>query len=568
MIASLHIQNIALIEELNLELSEGLNILSGETGAGKSIIIDSLNFVLGDRADKGLIRHGQKKSSVQVVFSNDNDIEVGEILEDCGIPQDEYIIVRRTMSESGRGECRVNGTIINLSQLKKLVTRLVDIHSQHEHQALLNESNHITILDKYITGMQAAKSEYFRYFEEYKHSIAEFNSYRDSDARARQIDILSFQIEEIDRVNIKDGEEDTLISERSKCLNAQKIIDGIGAAYGLINGDDEGAISALHTAKRALNNIIKYDDTFEDIVERLDSVNIELSDIADTLDASLSGCNNDPREYDRIEERLAEVRKLKRKYGSSLEEIAAFRENASKELEKLTKAEERIGELESIIEIAASKVVKWAKKLHKMRVDAGVEFSSGIINNLHDLGMKSSTFAVEAEFPNNEDEILKMAQYDGADTVVFKIAPNKGEPLKSLAKIASGGEMSRFMLGLKNITAELEGIDTLVFDEIDTGISGKIAMVVACKMYNIATKRQVIAVTHLPQLASMADTHYRIHKEEIAEKTLTFVSKLTEEECLNEIMRLAGSAEGSKVGLESAKELRMYSNNYKEGLKK
>ncbi|MFI3229377.1 MAG: DNA repair protein RecN [Bacillota bacterium] len=567
MIASLHIQNIALIEELHLELSEGLNILSGETGAGKSIIIDSLNFVLGDRADKSLIRHGQKKSSVQVVFTNDNDGEVLAILEECGVDEDDYIIVKRTMSDNGRGECRVNGSIINLSQLKKLVVRLVDIHSQHEHQALLNESNHIAILDKYIVGMQDAKAEYLSHFHTYKKSVTELKSYKDSDARARQIDILSFQLAEIDKINMQDGEEEKLIADRAKYLNAQKIIDGLNSAIELLNGDEMGAIASIHTAKRHLGAISKYDDSLTELVDRLDSAKIELGDIAETLESQVDDCNINPAEYERIEERLADIRKLKRKYGSSLQEISAFYSATSDELNKLTTAEERIEELSDIIEIEGSKVVKFAKKLHKMRVDGGVKFSEGIANNLHELGMASSTFAVEANFPE-DDMILNKCQIDGADIVTFRISPNKGEPLKSLAKIASGGEMSRFMLGLKNITAELEGIDTLVFDEIDTGISGKIAMVVACKMYNIATNRQVIAVTHLPQLASMADTHYRIHKEEIGEKTLTFISKLSEDECLKEIMRLAGSTEGSQIGLESAKELRAYSNAYKQSVKK
>ncbi len=566
MIVSLHIQNIALIENLNLELSEGLNILSGETGAGKSIIIDSLNFVLGDRADKGLIRHGQKKSSVQVVFTNDNEPEVLALLEECGAPQDEYIIVRRTMSESGRGECRVNGTIINLSQLKKLVVRLVDIHSQHEHQALLNESNHIAILDKYIVGMPKAQSDYLVHYHDYKKSIAELNGYQDSDARARQIDILTFQIAEIEKIDMQEGEEDQLIASRSKCLNAQKIMDSLATASENIDGDEFGATIAIYSAIKLLSSISKYDSSYDELVERLDSIKIELDDIGETVSAYMEDCNVDPNEYERIEERLADVRKLKRKYGSSVAEINEFYKKAKAELDKLTSAEERIAELQELIEISASKLIKSAKKLHKMRVDGGKLFSEAIVKNLHELGMASSTFAVDANFPTEDEQILKNAQTNGADIVTFKIAPNKGEPLKSLAKIASGGEMSRFMLGLKNITAELEGIDTLVFDEIDTGISGKIAMVVACKMFNIATKRQVIAVTHLPQLASMADTHYKIHKEEIEEKTLTFVSKLTEEQCLLEIMRLAGSAEGSKIGLESAKELRAYSNQYKASI--
>lgn len=566
MIISLDVKNIALIEHLSLQLNEGLNILSGETGAGKSIIIDSLHFVLGDRADKSLIRHGETAASVQVVFSDDGNPEVVALMDEYGIERDENIIVRRVMSENGRGECRINGAIVTVSQLKKIVTLLVDIHSQNEHQSLLNEAHHIKILDNYNKPISSLKSDFLASFRAYIDAKNELETYGNPEERARKIELIEYQLEEIDNANVQENEEDELIEKRNLFQNSEKILNSLNSAVTLLSGDENlGALSALYGAKKELEGLSRYSDNYQEFADRLSSVIIDAEDVADAIKNELENSDFNPRELEKIESRIDEIRKIKRKYGRNYKEINEFYKNASAELETLRGAEARIEQLNKIIDKESTASIQKAIALNRARVDSGVRFANAVVENLRDLGMKSSTFEVEIVFP--DENILEHCTNNGADKVRFLISPNLGEPLKPLAKIASGGEMSRFMLGLKNITAELEGIDTLIFDEIDTGISGVIAKVVACKLYNVATKRQVIAVTHLPQLAAMADSHYLISKSEIGGKTITSLTALDDEKSLVELMRLSGSNENSAIGLENAKELKKWAISYKNAQK-
>ena len=566
MIISLDVKNIALIEHLSLQLNEGLNILSGETGAGKSIIIDSLHFVLGDRADKSLIRHGETAASVQVVFSDDGNPEVVALMDEYGIERDENIIVRRVMSENGRGECRINGAIVTVSQLKKIVTLLVDIHSQNEHQSLLNEAHHIKILDNYNKPISSLKSDFLASFRAYIDAKNELENYGNPEERARKIELIEYQLEEIDNANVQENEEDELIEKRNLFQNSEKILNSLNSAVTLLSGDENlGALSALYGAKKELEGLSRYSDNYQEFADRLSSVIIDAEDVADAIKNELENSDFNPRELEKIESRIDEIRKIKRKYGRNYKEINEFYKNASAELETLRGAEARIEQLNKIIDKESAASIQKAIALNRARVDSGVRFANAVVENLRDLGMKSSTFEVEIVFP--DENILEHCTNNGADKVRFLISPNLGEPLKPLAKIASGGEMSRFMLGLKNITAELEGIDTLIFDEIDTGISGVIAKVVACKLYNVATKRQVIAVTHLPQLAAMADSHYLISKSEIGGKTITSLTALDDEKSLVELMRLSGSNENSAIGLENAKELKKWAISYKNAQK-
>lgn len=565
MITSLYVKNIALIEELRLELASGLNILSGETGAGKSIIIDSLNFVLGDRADRSLIRHGTSSACVQVVFTDDDKPEIAALMEEFGIERDENVIVRRVMQDNGRGEARVNNVPVTLQQLRRLVVLLVDVHSQHEHQNLLNEANHLGILDKYIVGFESVCEEYFAHYDKYRKTLNEIASFGDDSARARRADTLEYQLAEIERIAPKEGEEEELNVKRDKFRNAEKILNALNTASTLIDSDDGmGALSSVQNAVKELNAIDRYDPAYSSIAERLDGVKIELRDIADEIQSELDSAEYDPREAAATEERLEDLRKLRRKYGDYTE-MTRFVEEATKELEEIGSAGEKLAELNALAEKEGAATVKYAKKLHEARVTAAKGFSMAIERNLKELGMKSAKFETVTEFPEGDENILAGCGMRGADSVRFMISPNLGEPLKPLAKIASGGEMSRFMLGLKNITADLEDIDTLVFDEIDTGISGAIAKVVACKLYDIARTRQVIAITHLPQLASMADNHYLIAKREEGGKTLTHVTRLDSESELGELMRLQGSNENSAVGRENAVELKNWANAYKIG---
>ncbi|MDE7372639.1 MAG: DNA repair protein RecN [Clostridia bacterium] len=563
MLRQLCIENVALIDKLELTLENGLNILSGETGAGKSIIIDSLNFVLGERADKTLIRYGTDYAVVQAVFEEYLNPQISAYLDDMGIDAEDILILRRKMTVEGKNECRINGRVTTLSILKGLTELLVDIHGQHEHQSLLKSSNHITLLDNIGENkirkslLDTAKS--YREYIGYKH---ELDRYGDSAERERRLDILNYQIEEIERVNVGESEEESLLAQRKRIRNTEKILSALQSAKSMLDGYDGGGVSAeLKNAASILGTIASYDDSIPALNERLNSAKLEIADISDTLSDMLDTLDFDSRSADKIENRLEEVRAVLRKYGGSYKALQGFYNKAKEKADSLTNAGDRVIQLENDIKKAGEALCKNAEKLTALRVKVGAEFEKSMLKELKDLGMGSSTFKVDIKTTNNIDEITA----NGADSVEFLISPNVGEPLKPLAKIISGGEMSRFMLALKNIVAGIDGIGTMVFDEIDTGISGNISAVVSEKLCNISRGRQVIAVTHMPSLAAMADSHYLISKSTENGKTLTHVVLLADD--TDEVARLIGGNDYSKFAIPHAKEMKAWAQRYKDGLK-
>lgn len=564
MLCQLSIENIALIDKLTLDLKDGLNILSGETGAGKSIIIDSLNFVLGERADKSLIRYGTDKASVEAVFEDYQTSEVKDYLDDLGIEVEDVLILRRKMSVDGKNECRINGRISTLSTLKGLTELLVDIHGQHEHQSLLKSANHITLLDKLGEKQIATlKEEVASDYKNYTSLRREFSRFGNADERARKLDILTFQIDEIEKADVKDGEEDELLSARKRIRNMEKIISALEGAKNLLDGYDSQSVSAsLKNSGALLGTISSYDEAIEPILDRLDSCKVEITDISATLADMLEKLDFDSRSADKIEERLEVVRTILRKYGGSFESLQKFYDEATKEANILANAAQRVEELEIEIAKATKKLLESAKTLSKERRKVADKFEKDITNELCDLGMGGSTFKVETTAVEDVDDISA----NGMDSVEFMISPNVGEPLKPLAKIISGGEMSRFMLAFKNILAGVDDIGTMVFDEIDTGISGNISQVVSEKMCNISRARQVIAVTHMPSLAAMADNHYLISKSTENGKTLTHVDLLDDD--TDEVARLIGGNDYSIYAVPHAKEMKANAMRYKSTLKK
>lgn len=563
MLCQLSIENIALIDKLELELKNGLNILSGETGAGKSIIIDSLNFVLGERADKSLIRFGTDKASVEAVFEDYLTPSIKDCLDDLGIEAEDVLILRRKMSADGKNECRINGRISTLSALKSLTELLVDIHGQHEHQSLLKSTNHIKLLDKLgEKKIATVKGEVEKNFEDYTSLKKEFLRFGNVDERERKLDILSFQIDEIEKADVKDGEEDELLSARKRIRNMEKIISALEGAKNLLDGYDSQSVSAsIKNANSLLNTISSYDENIVPIADRLDSCKVEITDISETLSDMLQKLDFDSRSAEQIEERLEVVRTILRKYGGSYESLQKFYEEATKEAQTLSNATERVERLETEIKVAAEKLLASAKELSQERRKIADKFEKDITKELCDLGMGGSTFKVEIDTTDDVDQISA----NGADSVEFMISPNVGEPLKPLAKIISGGEMSRFMLAFKNILAGVDDIGTMVFDEIDTGISGNISQVVSEKMCNISRARQVIAVTHMPSLASMADNHYLISKSTENGKTLTHVDLLKDD--TDEVARLIGGNDYSIYAVPHAKEMKANAQRYKDSLK-
>lgn len=567
MITSLYVKNIALIKELELQLGDGLNVLTGETGAGKSIIIDSLNFVLGDRADRSLISHGENSAAVSVTFW-DKKGAAKPVLEELGIDSDDSVTVRRTMYENGRGDARINNVPVTVQQLRKVMARLVSVHSQHESRMALDESYHLGILDKFRTkgGKDELLTVYRKAFKAFKEASDRLSGFGNAAERERKMELLRYEIDEINAVDPKEGEEEELLQRRLKARNAERIASGIQAALTLLEGSDEGfgALNAVRYALRELGSMERFAD-FSAYSERLEGVSTELDDISSALRTEADSLDMDPAEADAVDKRLEDVRRIKRRYGS-IENLPDYLEKAEKELSELENAEETIESLIAEREKALSEACETARKLHDSRAAAAENFAKAITANLVDLGMKNAKFAVEvyADEPGENGNGLTET---GIDSVKFLISPNLGEPMKPLAKIASGGEASRFMLGLKRVTAELEDIDTLVFDEIDTGISGKIAMVVAMKLADISRSRQVVAVTHLAQLGAMADIHYLIEKHEHDGHTFTEITRLNEKGELEEVVRLMGAVGPGSLSTENAKELKKWANNYKSSIK-
>lgn len=566
MIQSLYIKNIALIQELTIELSSGLNILSGETGAGKSIIIDSLSFVLGDRADRSLIRFGENQAVVEVVIDNQNK-SADTYLTELGLEVDDVIIITRKMTEN-KSECRINGRIVTLATLRLLVGLLIDIHSQNEHHSLQKSSIQMAILDDFSPNTAEIKSKYQKYFAEYTSLKKQLEEYSTVEDRARLIDLLTYQIEEINNTMPQENEEEELLNKRKKYYNWQKITSSLSQSQEVLSGGQAsyGVVEVINTAVYTLNSIASFDENLPPLIERLQSVSIETDDILQSLNNMLDYDSSGEINIESIENRLEQIRLIKKKYGHTSQKINEFLEEAKGRLLTLENAQEDMEFIAKKLEKVSGELIKYAKQLYNQRLQSSKLFCQEIVKHLNDLGMKNTLFEIKLDFPDDKD-ILDSLTHNGVGTVEYLLSPNLGQPVKPLAKIASGGEISRFMLALKNVIADIDNIGTLVFDEIDSGISGKIAKEVAKKLYNIARNRQVIAITHLPQLAVMADSHYLISKNIVEKKTLTSLKLLDTENTYAEIMRLAGSTEQSAVGLSHAKELKQWANQYKDSIK-
>ena len=561
MIIQLHIKNIALIEDCTIEFGSKLNVLSGETGAGKSIIIDSLGFALGARADKGLIRHGATMASVEAVFDLFDAPQVKKRMAEMGLEEEDTLICYRTMTET-RSEVRINGRIATLSMLKDLGAMLVDILGQHENQSLLYVSSHIELLDKYGEGeIYPLKSKIADLYVHYKEVEEAISSYGDEAARARRIDMLKYQIDEISAAELSEGEEEKLLADREKYRNAEKILSSVASAASALNGEDAFSVqSAISAALSALRGSTAHDRDLEGLYERLDSAYLEIKDITDDLDRYADSFEYDSATADRIEKRVDLIRSMKRKYGSTISEILSSLDRYREEYDSLIDADDRIASLTIEKEKTFSQLLDLSTKLTAVRRSAADRLKGELEKELSELGMGGSVFEVK---------ILSGTEYlseNGCDRIEFLISPNPGEPVRGLSKIISGGEMSRFMLAMKVITSRLDGIGTLVFDEVDAGISGKIGEVVAEKLAVVSNGRQVIAITHLPQVAAMSDDHFLIEKNSVDGMTRTSLVHLDEEGVIGEVERLSAGA--GEYGTLHARELRNFAREKKCALRK
>lgn len=536
MLSRLVIKNIALITELEACFSGGMNVLSGETGAGKSIIVDAVNLVLGERADREMIRTGAEKAVVEAWFTGAQCVE--DLLEEQQIEPEDELVLSRELSASGKNVCRINGALVTLAVLKAVSDRLVDVHGQHEHQSLLSESSHMPMLDGFDPRIAYAADEVAAAYGEYTAVQARLKTLLAGEDRERRIDILNYQISELRQANIAQGEEEELQQQKQRMNAAESLADALGAAYEqLYESEARSVLAVLKSVSSRLSGIGDVDEKFESFSARADEAFYALEELSSDIRHELDGCSFDAAELEQIEERLELIHTLKRKYGDPLVTGASLNK-AEMELADLMDSEALARQLTEKAQALRADLYEKSVKLSTLRRETAQMFEQQVTQQLADLGMSSAAFSVQfGEIKGEEDCAVTKK---GIDTVEFFISANRGEPLKALRKVASGGEVSRIMLALKSIAADRGGIPTMIFDEIDTGISGRMAQVVAEKMFCISKGRQVICVTHLPQIASMADAHFLVTKESDETSTHTKLLALDEAKRIDEIARLAG----------------------------
>ena len=547
MLELLHIENIAIIEAADIEFAPGFNALTGETGAGKSIVIDSLSAVLGQRTSRELIRTGAEKAFVSAAFSG----MAPELTETLGIqPEaDGTLLLQREIQTDGKNVCRVNGRPVTVGQLRALGARLLNIHGQHDGQQLLDEEQHIVYLDSFgrVESFAITYAEKYKNFTDIRRQIGALQM--DEAEKARRVDTLQYQIEELRRAKLTPGEEEELTARRGMLRNAEKFLDAVAGADYALNGDDSGggALSALRQAQDALGGVRHLDDAFGQLYERLGEAYSEVYDIAATVEDKRGELDVSPGELDRVESRMDLLYRLKKKYGATVEDMLDYQARCEAELAQIEDAGDTLARLEQALSKAEKEARQAAQALSDARKAAADRLTAQILTELQQLDMGKIRFAVDfAEKPLDSD---------GMDTVRFLMSANVGEELRPIHKIASGGELARIMLAMKNVLSEQDRVGTMVFDEVDTGVSGRAAQKVAEKMARISRRKQVLCVTHLPQLAAMADTHFSVEKGERGGRTYTEVRRLDREQRRRELARLTGGSHVSQTMLDGAEEL-------------
>ena len=555
MLELLHIENIAIIEEAEIAFRPGFNALTGETGAGKSIVIDAMSAVLGQRTSRDLIRTGANKAFVSALFSHVDPA----LCQELGAAPDENgdLMLQREIGADGKNVCRVGGRPVTVSQLRTLGSRLVNIHGQHDGQQLLDEEQHLAYLDSFgkVDGLLEAYADKYNTLTDIRRKMNALQM--DEAEKARRMDTLQYQINELERAKLKSGEEEELQSRRNLLRNAEKFISAVsGADYALNGGEDgSGVLNLLRQAQDALGTVRHLDEGFDALYQRLESAYSEAYDIAFSVAEQRENFDFSPNELDEVEGRLDQLYRLKKKYGATVEDMLAYLDRCRKELDDIAYAGDALERLEKDCAKAEKAARKAAEELSAARKAAGETLSQAILTELRQLDMGKIRFQVDfAEKP------LDAA---GMDQVRFLMSANLGEELKPINKIASGGELARIMLAMKNVLSEQDHVATMVFDEVDTGVSGRAAQKVAEKMARISRHKQVLCVTHLPQLAAMADTHFSVEKGEANGRTFTQVRQLDRKQRQMELARLTGGAQVTETMLQGAEELLTQAENFR-----
>jgi len=546
MLSLLHIENIAVIERSDISFDRGFNVLTGETGAGKSIVIDAISAILGERAYRDMIRTGATKAQVRAVFT---DVPEYPWFAENGVEYDPETIIQREIYLDGKNVCRVNGTLVTVSILRKLGIQLINIHGQHDSASLFDEANHLTFLDDFAEN-EALRTEYAQKYacvSELRHQIDSLTM--DESEKLRRMETLKYQIAEIEKAELEAGEDEVLEDRRKLLQNAEKLSDGIHTAVDCLYGDDDsdGAAALLSQAERELARLSRFTDAYSQLHERITDLMYQVQDAAEELRSARDDLSYSADELEQIESRLDVIHKLRRKYGATCEDILNFLEQAKQELDEIEFADDHLERLKTKLNKAEKAAWDAAYLLRDNRIEAAQRLSARILTELSQLDMPKVQFS--CEFTELE------LSANGADAVAFYMSANAGEALKPLSKVASGGELARIMLAMKNVLAEQDQVSTLIFDEVDTGVSGRAAQKVAEKLRSVARNKQVLCVTHLPQIAALGDTHMLIAKSERDGRTYTTVTPLDHDGRTKELARIIGGAHITETTLKSAAEM-------------
>lgn len=549
-LVSLHVKNLALIQETEVFFGRGLNILTGETGAGKSVILGSVALALGAKADRDMIRTGAEYALIELNFEVSGAVR--KKLEEMDIPVEEDMVILQRRVMPARSVCRVNGETVNTKTLQKLAGLLIDIHGQHDSQVLLQTKRHLEILDGYaqsaVTKTKEMLKKAWQHFSALERELAE--NELDEASRKRELSLAQYELEEIDEAALQPGEDEQLERDYRRMVNGRRIVESLGLVYGLTGYDSQDSASELiGRAVRELSGVLSFDETLEELHGQLNEVDGLLNDFNRSVSEYLSDFEFDEETFKTAEERLNYINRLKDKYGRTIEEILSYAKRRRSEVDRLLNQDAWVLEKRRQLQEAERDMLALAEELSRLRGEAALQFAEDMQAALQDMNFLHVEFCVSLTRKER-------CSADGLDDAVFMISTNPGEPVKPLASIASGGELSRIMLALKTITAKQEQIDTFIFDEIDAGISGKTAWKVSEKLGLLGRTHQIICITHLPQIAAMADHHFYIEKNAVDSTTATTISKLSYEESLQELARLSGAVQMTETVLANAREMK------------
>ncbi len=572
LLAELSIKNFAIIESLSISFEKGLTVLTGETGAGKSIIIDAIHLLVGGRGSSEFVRHGTNRAEIEGLILIEDNHPCYEKAAQVGVEVDDgMMVLRREITTNGKSICRVNGKLVTLAVLREIGQTLVDIHGQHEHQDLMNQDRHLMLLDQYGgENIERALSEYRQLFQKYTNLKKQLEQLTDNEQKmAHRLDLIQFQLDEIQTADLQPQEDERLTEERMKIANFEKIYSSLNDAYNALHGEHKG----LDWVSLAMNNtedIANIEREYEEISETVSNCFYQLEDVSYKIRQQLDLLEYDPKRLDFIETRLNEINYLKRKYGQSVEEILAYGAAIEDEIDKIKNRDTHVSKMKEQLDSIAHDLLVEAMNVSAARKKLAHQLTEQIHYELKELYMAKTVFEIKINQINAsatdliiDNKPVKFTK-DGIDHIEFYISTNPGEPLKPLAKVASGGELSRIMLALKSIFSQHQGVTSIIFDEVDTGVSGRVAQSIGEKIYHIAVNSQVLCISHLPQVAAMADTHLFISKTVKENRTTTSVDPLTNEQKIKEIGRMIAGVEITDLTKEHAKELLLLAEKIKQ----